>query len=344
LAEPARHFLRENLSNMAKRGPGVRAEIAKLAKRVDDAERLAGLLKEIDDPARVGRMLDKVGGDAIELERFFKAGLKDKIEGMSAQEIKETAERLSMQSEELPGRHAGAAQAKPDPDVPGSIPKEAPHEPGGSGSEPKETPKEPDAPHNEPTETPKEPDPNKAAAEQAGKEHVHEGGIETDPQSPYRGKWDGGGIHDWDGLKRVCDRDGYRIKSVAQDPKTSVRRVTVERRGIDPRTKSAVTGDIKKTIYPKDLTPAQIDQAGADAFKAAQDKVPHSKLDPVGTKMKKDGTPADGFFEATVTAGDPPREIKIQGWYKETPTGDKVITSHAPAFDKSWPVVEPKDY
>jgi len=33
------------------------------------------------------------------------------------------------------------------------------------------------------------------AAEQAPNEHVHRGGVETDPQSPYFGKWDGSGLH-----------------------------------------------------------------------------------------------------------------------------------------------------
>jgi hypothetical protein len=60
--------------------------------------------------------------------------------------------------------------------------------------------------------------------------------------------------------------------------------------------------------------------------------------------LRADGSPADGFFEATVAVGSPPRSVKIQGWFKETPDGTKVITSHAPAFNKSWPNVAPKDY
>lgn len=125
---------------------------------------------------------------------------------------------------------------------------------------------------------------------------------------------------------------------------TGVRRVEVERIGIDPKTKAPVTGTVKKTIYPKDLTPVQIDQAGDLALKSAVAKEPGAKLDPYGSKMKTDGKPADGFFEATVKVGDPPRDVKIQGWFKELPNGAKVITSHAPANNKTWPAVTPKDY
>ena len=71
---------------------------------------------------------------------------------------------------------------------------------------------------------------------------------------------------------------------------------------------------------------------------------PGRKLDAYGSKLRADGRPADGFFEATVTVGTPPRSVKIQGWFKEASDGTKVITSHAPAFDKSWPKVAPKDY
>ena len=184
----------------------------------------------------------------------------------------------------------------------------------------------------------------KKAAEDAAKEHVHKGGIEADPQSPYHGKWDGSGVHDWDELQAICTRDGYRIKSVAEDPVTGARRVEVERTGVDPKTKAPVTGTIKKTIYPKDLTAAQIDEAGDLALKSAVNKEPGTKLDPFGSKTKADGSPADGFFEAAVKVGSPPHSVKIQGWFKETSDGTKVITSHAPAYEKSWPKVAPKDY
>jgi len=184
----------------------------------------------------------------------------------------------------------------------------------------------------------------KNAATDAAKEHVHKGGIEADAQSPYHGKWDGSGVHDWDELEAICARDGYRIKSVTEDPVTGARRVEVERIGVDPKMGTPVTGTVKKTIYPKDLPPAQIDEAGDLALKSAISKEPGSKLDPYGSKLRADGSPADGFFEATVAVGSPPRSVKIQGWFKETPDGTKVITSHAPAFNKSWPNVAPKDY
>jgi hypothetical protein len=184
----------------------------------------------------------------------------------------------------------------------------------------------------------------KKAAEDAAKGHVHQGGIEADPQSPYCGKWNGSGVHDWDELEAICARDGYRIKSVTEDPVTGARRVEVERTGVDPKTKAPVTGTIKKTIYPKDLTAAQIDGAGDLALRSAINKEPGAKLDPYGSKTRADGSPADGFFEAAVNVGSPPRSVKIQGWFKETSDGTKVITSHAPAYDKSWPKVAPKDY
>ena len=63
-----------------------------------------------------------------------------------------------------------------------------------------------------------------------------------------------------------------------------------QRVGVDPKTKAPVTGTVKKTIYPKDLTPAQIDQAGELALKSAVAKEPGAKLDPYGTKLKADGS------------------------------------------------------
>ena len=118
----------------------------------------------------------------------------------------------------------------------------------------------------------------------------------------------------------------------------------MERIGVHPKTRLPVTGTIKKTIYPKDLTAADIDQAGADALKSAVGKAPGTKLDPFGAKQRADGSPADGFFEATVKIGSPPRDVKIQGWFKETPDGSKVISSHAPVYDKTWPTLAPRSY
>jgi len=118
----------------------------------------------------------------------------------------------------------------------------------------------------------------------------------------------------------------------------------VERVGVDPNTTLPVTGTVKKTIYPKNLTPAQIDQAGDAALKAAASKEPGTKLDPFGAKPRADGSPADGFFEATVRVGSPPRDVKIQGWFKETADGSKVISSHAPVYDKTWPSLARESY
>lgn len=125
-------------------------------------------------------------------------------------------------------------------------------------------------------------------------------------------------MHDWDELQAICVRDGYRIKSVTEDPVTGARRVEVERTGVGPKTKAPVTGTIKQTIYPKDLTAAQTDEAGDLALKSAANKEPGTKLDPAGSKTKADGSPADGFFEAAVKVDSPPRSVKIQGWLKET--------------------------
>jgi hypothetical protein len=186
--------------------------------------------------------------------------------------------------------------------------------------------------------------PSELAVDQVGKEHVHVGGIVSDVQSPYFGKWDGSGIHDWDGLVAMCKRDGFTIKNVTEDPATGVRRVSVERTGAHPKTGAAVKGSVEKTIYPKRLTPAEIDTAGETAFTSALNREPGTKLDLFGSKLRRDGTPADGYFEAVVTVGDPPRNIKIQGWYKESSTGKKSITSHTPVFEKTWPNVDPGSY
>jgi hypothetical protein len=113
--------------------------------------------------------------------------------------------------------------------------------------------------------------------------------------------------------------------------------VEIERVGKDPKTGAVVTGKITKTIYPKDLSSAEIDAAGDAAFKAALEKQPGSKLDAFGSKLKKDGTPADGAFEATIRVGNPPRDLTIQGWFKQAPDGTKTISSHAPASKRRGP-------
>lgn len=178
---------------------------------------------------------------------------------------------------------------------------------------------------------------------EATREHVHKGGTEADPRSPYHGKWDGKGIHEWDELVQRCKKDGYEIKSVAEDPKTGVRRVTIERIGIDPKNKAEVRGTIKKTIYPKSMDAKQIDLAGERALEQAIQKAEGTKLEPYGTKKRADGTPADGYFEATTDRpkGEP---LRVQGWFAEGKDGKKTISSHAPRFDNNWPKILEKHW
>jgi hypothetical protein len=54
--------------------------------------------------------------------------------------------------------------------------------------------------------------------------------------------------------------------------------------------------------------------------------------------------PADGFLEATVRVGHPPRDVRIQAWYNKAPDGTNMITSVAPAFKKDWPTVDIENY
>jgi len=172
----------------------------------------------------------------------------------------------------------------------------------------------------------------------ATRQHVHEGGTVTSAQSPYYGKWDGSGIHSWDGLVSRVKKDGYRIKMIKTDPKTGVRRVEIQKIGVHPKTKQPVTGTIKKTIYPTKYSKAVIDEMGESVFQQARKGANGTKFDPPGAggKVKKDGTLVDGYFEGTAKGPDG-AEISIQGWYKDTPNGGHEITSHAPKFSKDWP-------
>ena len=205
---------------------------------------------------------------------------------------------------------------------------------------------------NQPEQTPEQP----LATSEETRQHIHEGGIETDVQSPYRGKWDGKGVHDWDTLQRIVARDGYRITQVSENPATGVRRVTIERPQFKPDSNGVLqpvldsngvqrVGKIEKTIYPRDLTPGDIDAAGEAAIRAALSGDANTKVDqPDPTNPKKDGTPKDGYFEATVTIGNPPRPVRIQGWWKTGANGNPEITSHAPMRppkDAPWPTVDP---
>jgi hypothetical protein len=128
---------------------------------------------------------------------------------------------------------------------------------------------------------------------------------------------------------------------VREDPSSGIRRVTIERIGKDPKTGAEVKGTIKKTIYPKKMSPAEIDAAGEVALAKAEAGEPGTKFDPYGKKLKADRTPADGYFEADV--GTPAGTIRVQGWYKEAGAG-KVISSHAPRFETTWPTVKAEDY
>ncbi|PIQ28113.1 hypothetical protein COW36_05255 [bacterium (Candidatus Blackallbacteria) CG17_big_fil_post_rev_8_21_14_2_50_48_46] len=167
-------------------------------------------------------------------------------------------------------------------------------------------------------------------------QHVHEGGTETDPSSPYQGKWDGSGIHSWQGIKARADKDGFTISAVKEDPLTGARRVTVKRTGLDPKTKQPVSGEVSKTVYPSTLKPSEIDVLAETAFKKALAGEADTKLEPFGTKTRKDGTPADGFFEASVTLPNG-SELRIQGWFKQKTDGSYEISSHAPRNYKEWP-------
>ncbi|WP_395840507.1 hypothetical protein [Cystobacter fuscus] len=184
------------------------------------------------------------------------------------------------------------------------------------------------------------------AAERAKwRKHVHEGDIKLDPQSPYHQKWDGNGLHSWEGVLKVCKRDGFNVEHVIQDPVTGVRRIKLRRSGIHPKTKKPVSGLEDKTIYPKDLTLTQIDAAGEAALEAAVQKNPGTSWSPPGNTIKAGQVvPVNGYFKAQVKVGNPPRTLEIEGWYIEASNGTKIIRSHAPKYDMNWPAVAPKDY
>ncbi|MFB2877370.1 DUF4157 domain-containing protein [Floridanema aerugineum] len=175
------------------------------------------------------------------------------------------------------------------------------------------------------------------------KHHLYEGEIETSPQSPYNGKWNGKGIHEWDALVERCKKDGYNIKEVKEDPVTGVRRVTIERVGTDPKTGQQKTGKIEKTVYPKKMSRTELEAAGNQALDRAINGKSGTVFEPFGTKTKADGSPADGYFEASVPTSDG-GTIRIQGWFKQLPDGTKQISSHAPRFDKSWPSLPQTDW
>jgi hypothetical protein len=177
----------------------------------------------------------------------------------------------------------------------------------------------------------------------ATRQHVHQGEIETAPNSPYRKKWNKQGLHDWDGLVKRCLEDGYEILDVIEDPVTGVRRVKIRRHGIDPKTKQPVSGVFNKTIYPKKLTPDEIDELGEAAYHSAVKGDDGTRLTDPGASMKRDGTPVDGYFSATVTMPDG-APIQVEGWFKTGTDGKPVITSHAPAYKNDWPSLPSSDW
>ncbi|TCW36630.1 putative toxin of predicted polymorphic toxin system [Laceyella sacchari] len=69
----------------------------------------------------------------------------------------------------------------------------------------------------------------------ADKKHVHEGETVNDPQSPYNGKWNGEGLHNWKKLKSRVEKDGYEFNKVEMD-ENGVLYVEVRRIGHDPAT------------------------------------------------------------------------------------------------------------
>jgi hypothetical protein len=169
-----------------------------------------------------------------------------------------------------------------------------------------------------------------------GQNHVHEGEIMLDSQSPYHQKWSDKGLHTWEGVERVCRRDGFTVEQVTEDPATGVRRISIRRSATHPKTKKPVSGITKKTLYPKDLTRDQIDALGESALESAV----QNKL---GTTLKQRGS-TEGEFSAIVNVGNPPRTFEIVGWYKVMSNGTRVLSSHAPKYDKNWPLIAPKDY
>jgi hypothetical protein len=207
-----------------------------------------------------------------------------------------------------------------------------PHDKGGDPAKSKPTGKKQSGDVDGKGPPPKQPvaGRGKATTTKATQEHVHEGGTVKDPQSPYNGKWDGGGLHNWDGLQARIKKDGFKIEKVTEDPVTGTREVTVERVGKHPKTGAEVKGKVTKTVYPKKMKRAEIDAAGERALQDSLNGAPNTKLDMPGAKgTKSDGTPVDGYFEATVPTGHGD-SLRVQGWFKKNADGTFEVTSHAP--------------
>jgi hypothetical protein len=188
--------------------------------------------------------------------------------------------------------------------------------------------------------------PGKGSVTQSTKDHVFQGGTVNDPQSPYNGKWDGSGLHEWDSMQSRAAKDGFTVKDVKEDPVTGVRQVTIERSGTDPKTGKPVNGKVIKTVYPKEMSKDQINAAAEQALSDALNNKAGSTLETPGTKTKADGSPADGYFKSEVTTEDG-KPLTVEGWYKTKPDGTPEITSHAPkkpGKTTPWPSKPEEDW
>ncbi|SEN62911.1 hypothetical protein SAMN05444955_1161 [Lihuaxuella thermophila] len=103
--------------------------------------------------------------------------------------------------------------------------------------------------------------------------HVHEGETVTDPQSPYNGKWSGGGLHNWRKMKERVKQDGYYFNKVEKD-QNGVLNVEVRRVGYDPKTLNKYE-NIKKA-----LETLQSGNASKKQQKKAQKLLQQNNIDP----------------------------------------------------------------
>lgn len=179
----------------------------------------------------------------------------------------------------------------------------------------------------------------------ATRRHVHEGDLVGDPQSPYQGKWNAKGLHNWSGVQMVCARDGFAITEVREDPATGVRRVTIERSSTDRRTGSRISGAVAKTVYPKSLPAHQIDALAEQAFLEAESRGAGRFWNPPEAGSHRRVVAPAGYFCAVVMQPDG-RPLEMEGWYDTDASGHRVIRSHAPRFGPSitWPIIERKDW
>ncbi|MFD1423034.1 PrsW family glutamic-type intramembrane protease [Laceyella tengchongensis] len=170
------------------------------------------------------------------------------------------------------------------------------------------------------------------------KDHVHYGDTEMRETSPYYGKWNSKGLHNWSELIKRCDNDGFKILDVKEDPITGARRVTIERSGIDVRGKT-ISNNFQKTVYPKGLSKDEIDLLGESALIKALKNEPLTQIQSLPGNR--------GSFMAKVKMKNGV-ELTVEGWFKELPDGSKEITTHCPAYDvknqPSWINVDSQNW